>query len=654
MKTVNKALIALSLSFGVAFGAMAQKDNDPVLMTIDKKPVTLSEFKYLYNKNNAQQMAEQPVDEYLEMFINYKLKVAEAEAEGLDNNDSFRSEYATYCRDLAQPYIVNPLFREELIETTYQRMGEEVDVSHIMIPLANGKNEIARQKHFLDSIREEILAGRTDFYTEADKYSIDPGVKRNHGHMGVITGGRYPFAFEDAAYNTPVGEISEVIETPFGYHIVYVNGRQPASGEVMVQHILKLTQGLPEERQAEQKAAIDSIYQLLIEGADFDAIARVESEDPGSARQGGRLDWFGKGRMVPEFEAVSYQLEDGQLSEPFATTYGYHIVKRLGHRGLPSLEDVHKAIGQMIDRDERQFIPQRRAAKQLREKYNAALVTKNIDAVETEISQAGTLDSALIVRLKSDNRPVLTFEKSIKPLTIADVFESINPARQMEADVACNFVDQRVEEIADEAVMNAERELIASENPEYRNLLNEYRDGMLLFEVSDANVWDKSKADKEGLENYFKVNRNKYTTWTAPKFKGYVVFAINDSIAQSAENYLKDNNVAPADITEVLKNEFGKNVRVERVLAAQGENEIIDALAFGGTMPELKGKWGALFVYNGKIVDQPEEAADERGAVTADYQAYLEANWLKELKKKHKVKVNEKVLKEFKNSLSAN
>lgn len=652
MKTVNKAILSFSLVLLAAMSASAGKDNDPVLMTIDNKPIKLSEFEYLYNKNNSQQQATQPVDDYLDMFINYKLKVAEAESKGLDQNEAFRSEYATYCKDLAQPYIIDPQLKKDLVKLTYDRMGEEVDVSHIMIPLATGKNEIVKQKAFLDSIRTAIIDGRADFAAEADKYSIDPGVKRNHGHMGVITGGRYPIVFEDAAYSTPVGEISPVIETPFGYHIVLVNGRQPASGEVLVQHILKLTQGASPEKIAAQKAAIDSIYVLLQNGADFDELAKAESEDPGSARQGGHIDWFGKGRMVPEFEEISYTLQDGETSKPFTTSYGYHIVRRLDHRGIAPFNEVQGQIGAMIDRDERQFIPVRKTNQKLRQKYNASFVTKNIDAVENEITKAGKLDASLIEKYVKDTRPVITYNKPIATATVSDVFSSIAPNnRTMSADDACAFVENRLEELANDAVMQAARDNLAKENSEYRNLLNEYRDGMLLFEISDANVWEKSKTDKEGLDKFFRNNRNKYTTWTTPKFKGFIIFANSDSIKNEAQQYLAENPVPRDQVVDVMKQKFGKNVRVERVLAAKGDNDIIDAVAFGGEMPELKGKWIALFPYDEKIIDQPEEPADERGAVTADYQSYLESNWLKDLHKSHKVKVNKKVLEEFKKSV---
>lgn len=651
MKTLKRTFLSLSIIVMSAV-SLSAKDSDPVLMTIDKKPVKLSEFEYLYNKNNEQQQAKQPVDDYLDMFINYKLKVAEAEDNGLDQNEAFKSEYATYCRDLAQPYLVDPQLRKDLIKLTYDRLGEEVDVSHIMIATASGKNEAIRQKAFLDSIRSEIIAGRTDFATEADKYSIDPGVKTNHGHMGVVSAGRYPISFEDAAYATPVGEISQVIETPFGYHIVLVNDRRPSSGEVLVQHILKLTQGATPEKIALQEAAMDSIYNLLQNGGDFDAIAKVESEDPGSARQGGRLDWFGRGRMVPDFENVSFSLEDGETSKPFTSPFGIHIIHKLDHRGIAPFEDVERQIGNMIDRDERQFIPVRKTYEKLRARYGASTVDKTLRSLEDEIMQAGVLDSTLIVRFNRDNRPVVIFAKGIEPATVSDLFSVLSPnSRPMNADEACAYVETRIKDITNETVMEVARENLINDNAEYRNLLNEYRDGMLLFEISDVNVWNKSKTDKDGLDTFFKNNRNKYTTWTAPKFKGFIVFAVDEDTRDEARKYLEDNNVAREDVVDSLKKKFGKNVRVERVLAAKGDNDIIDAVAFGAEMPELKGKWVALFPYDSCIIEQPEEPADERGAVTADYQAYLEANWLKQLHKNHKVKVNQKVLDDFKKSI---
>ena len=650
---MKKLLLSLTIA---AFGGMclmaAPKDTDPVLMTVNKKPVKLSEFEYLYQKNNAQQLATQPIDEYLDLFVMYKLKVADAEAANIADSESFKKEFEGYKRDLSEPYIFDKSGRDSLVRGIYDRMKTDIDVSHIMISVPKGLKAKESQKAKLDSIRTEIISGRADFAAEADKHSIDPAVRANHGHMGYISAGMFPYTFEDAAYSTPVGEISPVIETPFGYHIVKVNATREALGQVKVQHILKLTQRLDEAGQAAKKAEIDSIYKLLVAGGNFDEIAKVESEDPGSAREGGLIDWFSPGQMVPEFEEVSFKLSNGEISEPFATAYGYHIVKRLDWKSIDPYEVIAPRINRMLDRDERQYIPVRAKTKELRAKYGTAINQAIVDDVCQAITNHKRMDSTLVAQLLLDERVIITLNGGVKEVTVGKIFLGLpSQFSAISADEGNASFIKRIEEVADEVTVDAERENLINENAEYRNLLNEYRDGMLLFEISDRNVWRRSKEDVEGIKAYFEANKEKYTTWTAPKFKGYVVFATNDSIKDAAQAYLTSNNFANDELVEALRKEFGKEVKIERVLAAEGDNAIIDCLAFGKPTPTPAGKWTSFFAYGGKVINQPEEVADERGKVTTDYQNALEQEWLNSLKKKYKVKINKKVLKEYKQSL---
>lgn len=641
---MKKTLLSLALAIGAAAMMQAKGNGDQVLMTINNKPVTLSEFEYLFHKNNSQQVTPQSIDDYLQMFITYKQKVAEAEAEGIDKSQAFQNEFDGYRRDLAEPYLRIQEVEDSLVNAIYDRMKEEVDVSHIMI--ANHGEGIDReaQKTRLDSIRTAILNG-SDFAELARRFSIDRSVVRNGGHMGYITAAKFPYTFEDAAYTTPVGQISPVIETPFGYHIVKVNARRPARGQVLVEHILKLTQGLTDTEAAAKKAQIDSIANVLANGADFAAVAAVESEDPGSKRNGGKLQWFGTGMMVPEFETASFDLKKGEISAPVKTAYGYHLIHKLDSKGIDPIETVAPMIKNAISQDERGQLPRKRKLEQLRKKFNASVNRRNISVVRDEIIANGGLDSTLLARYIAENLPVASLEKTEIPLSeiVAEIPGIIpgTPAQQAEA------IEQMVARELDNALLEAERQDLAKTNTDYSNLLNEYRDGMLLFEISDNKVWTKAKQDKDGLENFFRANREKYT-WDKPRYKGYVIFATSDSVMNAARNYLAANTVAADSIVPTLRKQFGKNIKVEKVIAAKGENNITDYLGFGGKKPETKGKWAWYFPYRDKVLDAPEEAADVRGAVTGDYQNLLEEQWVAQLKKKSPAKINKKVLKKAK------
>ncbi len=641
---MKKGLLSLALVLASVAVVQAKGSKDPELMTINGKAVTLGEFEYLYHKNNSQQLAPQTIDEYLDMFVTYKQKVADAESEGIDNTEAFKNEFDGYRRELAEPYLRNKEMEDSIIRAVYSHMQEDVDVSHIMLASKGPGIDADAQKHTLDSIRTAILNG-ADFAALARQYSIDRAARKNGGRMGFIPVGRLPYTFEDAAYNTKAGEISPVVETPFGFHIVKVNARRPARGQVLAQHILKLTQGLSEEDAAKKKAEIDSIGALLAAGADFEEIAKKESEDPGSQRNGGRLNWFGAGQMVPEFEEAAFSLQNGEVSAPFKTSYGYHIVKRLDWKPVDSFETMEPMIKNVIQRDERGQMPRKRKISELRRKFKAGVNAANLALVKNEIVKNGGLDSALIEKYIVSEMEVASMGK--QKILLSEVVSEIGaplagtPERQ-----AAQF-EERVNLSLDNAVTEAERQDLAVNNADYRNLLNEYRDGMLLFEVSDRKVWTKAKQDKEGLENYFRTHRDKYK-WEKPKFKSYVVFATSDSIMQLAKGYLESTDIPGDSLATDLRKKFGKDVKIEKVIAAQGENNITDYLGFGAEKPEAKGKWAWYFPYRGKILNAPEEAADVRGAVTGDYQGELEEAWVAGLKQKFPAKINKKTLKKAK------
>ncbi len=574
---MKKGLLSLALVLASVAVVQAKGSKDPELMTINGKAVTLGEFEYLYHKNNSQQLAPQTIDEYLDMFVTYKQKVADAESEGIDNTEAFKNEFDGYRRELAEPYLRNKEMEDSIIRAVYSHMQEDVDVSHIMLASKGPGIDAEAQKHTLDSIRTAILNG-ADFAALARQYSIDRAARKNGGRMGFIPVGRLPYTFEDAAYNTKAGEISPVVETPFGFHIVKVNARRPARGQVLAQHILKLTQGLSEEDAAKKKAEIDSIGALLAAGADFEEIAKKESEDPGSQRNGGRLNWFGAGQMVPEFEEAAFSLQNGEVSAPFKTSYGYHIVKRLDWKPVDSFETMEPMIKNVIQRDERGQMPRKRKIAELRRKFKAGVNAANLALVKNEIVKNGGLDSALIEKYIVSEMEVASMGK--QKILLSEVVSEIGaplagtPERQ-----AAQF-EERVNLSLDNAVTEAERQDLAVNNADYRNLLNEYRDGMLLFEVSDRKVWTKAKQDKEGLENYFRTHRDKYK-WEKPKFKSYVVFATSDSIMQLAKGYLESTDMPGDSLATDLRKKFGKDVKIEKVIAAQGENNITDYLGFG-------------------------------------------------------------------------
>lgn len=636
-------LALLAAGILAATAAPKAKNADPVVMTVNGKDITRSEFKYLYEKNNLQQMTPQSIEEYVDMFVVYKLKVAEAEACGVDTTATFKKEFDGYCADLSRPYMTDSLVESRLYHEAYERSKTIREVSHIMLPMARTRAEREANRQRLDSIRTAILNG-ADFGKMAVKYSADRSALNNNGSMGYITAGSYPYPFEKAAWDTPVGTVSEVFEDfPYGIHIIKVTGEQTNPGTISARHILKLTQGLSPEEAQVKKAQIDSIHTLLKNGADFEALAMVESEDRGSAAKGGNLGDFGRGMMVPEFEKTAFALAPGEISEPFSTSYGYHIVQTIKHNGIPTFEQQLPQLMMTIKRDSRGKMAEQAKTEQFKQQYGVKMHQEAFDAVELA-AKAETDPAKCFETLRANNVTLASLPAS--KVTVSDVINGIpDNVRDASVDVPLTFAEA-ADRVVNEAVRSYAREQLALENTTYRNLVNEYRDGILLFEVSNRNVWDRSGNDKEGLEAFFTANRGKYT-WDAPRFKGLVILATSDSIASEARTYLANNTVEKDSLVKNLRENFGNEIKIERVLSAKGDNAIIDEIAFNGPKADPVGKWVAWFPYQTRIIETPEEASDVRGQVTADYQQQLETEWVNTLRAKYPVKLNKKELQKL-------
>ncbi len=645
-------LLISSLLLGTAILAIAK--GDPVLMTINGKDVKLSEFEYLYHKNNQQQVEKETLDQYVERFVLYKQKVADAEAAGIDTTAEFRREFDGYQKDLAAPYMVEDTsYRWQFINEAYERYQKEIDIDHFMLPLGETAEETDKNIARMDSIRTCILNGES-WESLVAKYSMDPSKQRNQGHYGFVSSGMFPYEFENELYNTPLGSISKPFRTQFGIHMLRVNNTRDRN-DVHAKHILKLfPRNATEEQKAQCKASIDSIYALLKAGANFEELAKKESQD-GSAQRGGDLGWFGRGRMVQPFEDKAFELADGEISEPFATQFGYHIIKKVAH-GIPSFTDMRPNIERAIERDARANLIRTRRLDDLKSKYGYVLNPDFESYMAKALSDnGGRFDSTLVFNaIKGVKLPMFTFAgknsatvEQLLPLLATKRMPAGAPEYRAiaKADEAKKFIMAKVDDVADKMLMEHHARELVKNNPEYRNLINEYRDGMMLFEISNRRVWKAASKDTVGLEQYFAENRSKYS-WDEPHFKGIILSAKSDSIL----------NLVKADVlkfgadtlTEALHNKYGADIRMERMVVKKGENNLADYLAFHAIdKPERKG-YPEFMILEGGIINQPEEMNDVRGLVTSDYQDVLEQRWKDELAAKYPAKINKKVLKKVK------
>ena len=633
-------LLISSLLLGTAILAIAK--GDPVLMTINGKDIKLSEFEYLYHKNNQQQVEKETLEQYVDRFVLYKQKVADAEAAGIDTTDLFIREFEGYQKDLAAPYLVEDTsYHWQMVAEAYERYKKEIDIDHFMLPLGNTPAETQSALNRMDSIRNCVLAGEK-WDELAAKYSSDPSKARNHGHYGYISAGMFPYSFENEVYGTAVGEVSKPFKTQFGVHMVRVNNMRDRD-DVHAKHILKLfPQNATEEQKAECKHKMDSIYALLKAGVNFEEMAKAESQD-GSARNGGELGWFGRGRMVKPFEDVAFALADGEISEPFATQFGYHVIKKVAH-GVAPLNEIRTGLENAISRDERAGLIKERRMTDLKNKYNYRLNPDFEKMLNTQL--AAGYDSAFVANnIKGNKMTMFTFGGK-HSATVGELMPHINPkSRFATADDAKAYVLSCVEPVAEKALTDYHARELVKSNPDYRNLLNEYRDGMMLFEISNRRVWKAASKDTVGLENYFNEHRADYT-WDEPRFKGIILSAKNDSVLDLVKADIQ--RMAADTLTEALHQKYGTDIRMERMVVKKGENNLADYLAFHeGDKPERKG-YESFMILEGGVIAQPEEMADVRGAVTSDYQDVLEQRWKEELAVKYPAKIYQKVLKQVK------
>ena len=577
------------LLFAAALMSAMTFAQQETLMTINGKPVSAEEFLYIYQKNNqAGAIDPKTMDEYLDMFINFKLKVTEAEAQGIDTTEAFKKELKGYRAQATPKYLQDEQAMDSLIEMSWRHMAKDRRAAHIAIQCPMSADS-AQQADALAKINEayervvlgkEVLKGKGKkaklvrqpveaFDAVARELSTDPSVQETGGELGWITPFRYVYPLEEAVYNTELGKISKPFRTQYGWHIVLIEEERDHK-EVKASHIMKM---VPDPAMdAEKKALIDSIAKIITP-ENFAEIASRETEDRGSSMRGGELGWFGKGQMVKPFEDATFALAEGQISAPIRSQYGWHLILKEGERGIQPLDSMRTQIQRQVLRDERSKEADKSFIRKTRIEYNL-------------------------------------------------------PAEMTDAEVKA-YADEHLE----------------AKYPELKNLVQEYHDGILLFEVSLREVWDKAAKDTAGLEAYFKAHKKEYT-WDAPRWKGYLIQAKDKNSAKAAQAIIKSAN--PDSIQSYIAKRVNCDtvtyVKVQHGLWEQGKNAAVDKFGFKDKKAEFTpNEELPLVVCLGKKLKAPETWSDEKGKVTTDYQDYLEAAWIKTLREKYPIVINQDV-----------
>lgn len=695
----KRTLGFLTLS-AIGLTAIAQT-SEPVIMTINGKPVYKSEFENVYKKNSGKEVnkEQKSVKEYVDLFSTFKMKVFEAEANGLDTNSSFKTELAGYRKQLAAPYLTDKNVNEALIQEAYDRMKTEVKASHILIRVSEdalpkdtieaytrlmiirdaimGKNpspaKIAEYEALLkksssaltkNSTKQDTVnynaklnavkgitatlnSGADKFAAAAKKTSEDPSAADNSGDLGYFTSLQMVYPFETAAYKANVGDVTMPVRTRFGYHILKIADKRPSQGEILTAHIMvKFGKDMGEKDKANLKTKIDEIYAKLKAGEKFEDLARQYSDDKPSAEKGGQLQWFGSSRMPIEFEKASFALaNNGDYSEPFTTNYGWHIVKRLDKKGLASFNDMKGDLKQRIGKDSRTQAGRASLIEKIKKENNfkenqmskkefLKVIDSTVYLGRWEAKKAEKLGNKDLFMLGSNKYTQNDFAKFI---------ESHQTSRnKMDNNM---FLQQSYKDFVDETVINYEDNNLENKYPEFRNLLKEYRDGILLFDLTDQKVWSKAVKDTAGLKDFYEKNKNNYLWDERAEVTTYK--CANEKVAKEVRGMLKKNK-SEKEITETVNKTSQLNVSVENITYLKGENKDVDANWKQGVVAsdikDTKENKVVVLVVNKVLGKTPKTIAEAKGMITADYQNYLEKEWLAYLKNKYSVKVNEDVL----------
>ena len=638
-------------AFALNLTVLAQQQQDPVLMRINNKDITRSEFEYIYNKNNSNNdLDKKSLDDYVGLFVNFKLKVAAAEEAGIDTTTAFVNELGGYRKQLAKPYLTDSSVDDANAMEAYNRLKENVEAWHILVKLNPNATKEEQEDAYnkAERARQRIVNGEA-FDKVAREVSEDPSVAQNGGYLGYFTSMQMVYPFEDAAYKLKTGEVSQPVRSDFGYHVIKVTNRRPDIGKALVTHIFKyLPQDASKEKQDQAAAQMDSIYGALQNGADFAELAKKYSDDKGSAARGGELPWIGFRQTFKEFEDVAFSLNKGEMSKPFHSPNGIHIVKVIDRRDLEPFAEKKDEIMRRLSR------------MGLGDKGVQALVVRLKDTYKFQVNDAALadFDNLLKTVLPSDS----LFLDNAASLT--KVLCTLNGKEYSQQDFARFLKTHKASWKSDasaalkdafgayttKTVLDYEDTQLDRKYPEFGHLMQEYRDGILLFDISNRMVWDKASKDDEGLDTFFKKNKGNYV-WDSPRYKGVVLHCKDKKVAGDIKKLMKktDEDKWVTTIRKTFNNDSVSVVKVENGLYLKGDNKYVDKLVYKTGSFEADKDFPFTTTVGKLLKKGPESYKDVRGPVTADYQNFLESAWIKELRGKYKVEINEEVLKTVNN-----
>lgn len=630
---------------------VAQKNT---IVTIDGRPVSVEEFENIYRKNNTNLNDENEVkspQEYMKMFVDFKLKVIEAENRGLDTTLSFVDELTQYRDELAKTYLTDVSVTDSMVKEAYYRTKNLVKVNHILISLKENATHDDTLKAYnkLIEIRNKCLNKEKTFDELAIEFSDDPSAKEM-GSLPYFSAFKMIKPFEDVAYSTKIGDISLPFRTRFGYHIIKKEDLKPSRGEIKVAHIMvefSNPKEVPDEEDKSKEALLDSVYKLLQNGADFGKLAREVSTDRQLVKNDGVMNYFiGEDFSVKEFADAAFSIKNlGDYTKPIRTKYGWHIVKLVDRRPVLSFEEMQADLLKKVKSDPtRSKQSKTKFFNNLKKEYGFIMYDSNFSKFKELVT---SIPSDTLAQLPENCKKISLFKFANVEYTSDNLFDYFinKPLNRERNCIYTSHLKIGLDEYIEKTITAYEDSRLEEKYPEFRYLIKEYHDGILLFSIMESDVWNKAIADSVGLLKYYEQNKGKYLY--DKNFEGLLITCVDENSRGIIEKSITDGITDPDSLMNIANKANDKNNKVIRGKWEKGSNRLIDYLVWKEEKPS-DFKENLQFI-SGSIKDGGVKSLDEaRGLYISDYQAVIEKEWLKQLREKYVVKINEPLLRKVK------
>jgi len=641
----------------VTYTGFAQSNTKEVLFTINEKPYYTDEFSRVYKKNLdlVKDESQKDLNQYLELFVGYKLKVSKAYKLGLQNNPQYQNELKSYRTQLAKNYFNDTKITQELVEEGYNRLQKEIRASHILILVdenASPEDTLKAYKKIQD-ISKKALVGE-DFGSLATQYSEDPSAKDNKGDLGYFTAFRMVYAFESAAYNTPKGSVSKIIRTRFGYHIVKVDDVRANRGEVTVAHIMILNPKPEDADQDKAKNTINDIYTKIQQGEKFEDLAKQFSEDKSSSSKGGVLNKFASGQLSSEeFENVAFSLtKPDEISKPFKSQFGWHIVKLIQKHPVRTMDEMKNELETKIGKDDRSKKIVASLNEKLRKKYTYKKEAKQFASLSKLVTNDFYESKWTLPENSKDyTSALLTINtKKIDGKTFLEFVDKQQKAGLTTKPIS-KLVDALYDKFLDEQLTAYYDENLETEFPDFANVMEEYRDGLLLFDLMEKEIWERAKTDTIGLQKFYHDHKMEHL-WKN-RVEATILSSTKMDMIKNALALLK-KKTDPQKIKEKLNINNVVNVMANSGTFEEGSDALPKGTKYEVGISDIFKEGEYYFVIKvDKVLPAGVKTLEEcKGKIVNDYQQYLEQRWVDDLKQEFTVKINKDVFEKVKKQLN--